>query len=562
MAVERPRTSVPFVHGAEFGLAVDGLAALVVPTIAVVTFLVLMFSAADIAESRPRFHGLMLLFAAAAMLTAIAATLPALLIAWEVMGATSYALIGFRWHDEGKVSAGLTAFVTTRAADLGLYVAAGAALAGGAGMRLADLPAASGGWRDVAALGILVAALGKAAQLPFSFWLSRAMEGPSPVSALLHSAAMVAMGAYLLLRVDPLLTATGWAGPLVAWVGAVTALVLGAVAVWQSDLKQLLAASTGAQLGLVVLAAGVGSVSGGTVHLIAHAFTKALLFLAAGAWLTALGTKRLDGLAGVARRWRMVGVAATVGALSLAGVAPLSMWVTKDEVLAAARHDSIALYVAGLAASALSAAYAGRVFVVIWRSRTAAADAFADEEETGIRHVERLQQVPLVILAIGAAGLGVLSLPLPAVTAAVGKGPGATIAELVVSAVIAVAVVLLMTRLRVPAPRWAVSWLGLEHAARYLVVRPTYRLADALARFDDRVVDQCVEKTATACRRTARALSRFDARRIDGAVEGLASGVRRLGRLARMPQTGQLHEYYVQAVAVLAVGVVLLLVVR
>ncbi|EUA27863.1 NADH-Ubiquinone/plastoquinone (complex I), various chains family protein [Mycobacterium xenopi 4042] len=211
-------------------------------------------------------------------------------------GAASYALIGFWWRDQHRVSSGLIAFLTTRSADLGLYVAAGAALAGGAGLALADLPAASSGWREVVAVGVVVAALGKAAQLPFSFWLSRAMDGPSPVSALLHSAAMVAMGAYLLLRVEPLLAATGWVAATVAWVGVATAVLLGVVALAQRDLKQLLAASTAAQLGFVVMAAGVGTVSGGAAQLVAHASTKAGLFLAAGAWLSLLGSKQLDDL--------------------------------------------------------------------------------------------------------------------------------------------------------------------------------------------------------------------------------------------------------------------------
>ncbi|NUR30231.1 MAG: NADH-quinone oxidoreductase subunit L [Catenulispora sp.] len=564
VALERPRVSVSFVQGADFTLAVDGLSALVVLTLTVVTLLVLVFSAGDIAESRPRFYGLMLLFAAAAALTAVAATLPALLIAWEVMGATSYALIGFRWREGHRVSAGLTAFVTTRTADVGLYVAAGAALAGGAGFGLANLPQASAGWRNAIALGILVAALGKAAQLPFSFWLSRAMEGPSPVSALLHSAAMVAMGSYLLLRVEPLLAATSWAGSVAAWFGVSTALLLGAVAVAQTDLKQLLAASTGAQLGFVVMAAGLGSVSGGTAHLVAHAATKALLFLVAGAWLSALGTKSLAGLAGIARRWRLVGVTATIGALSLAGVAPLSLWATKDEILAAARHDSVSLYAAGLTASALSAAYAAKMLVVIWRARTPEADRYLDEEESGTRRITALEKAPLVILAIGAAVLGLLALPPLArvVTRMVGTSPEATVVELLTSAVIAVVVVLLVSRRSLPEPRWARNWLALERAAELVAVRPTFWLAHLLGRFDEVILDRAVEQLAGSVQRLACGLARFELRAVDGAVEGIAGAVRRLGRVARSPQTGQLHQYYFQAVAVLAVGVVVLLAVR
>ena len=309
-----------------------------------------------------------------------ATTLPTLLLAWEVMGATSYALIGFRWREQHRVGSGLTAFVTTRAADLGLYAAAGAAVAGGAGLDLDALPSATPGWRDVIALGVLVAALGKAAQLVLAFWLSRAMDGPSPVSALLHSAAMVAMGGYLLLRLEPLLAATGWAATTAAWAGALTAVVLGLVALGQRDLKQLLAASTSAQLGYVVMAAGLGATAAGTAHLVAHAATKAGLFLAAGAWLSALGTKQLDGLRGTVGEWPVVRVAASVALLALAGVPPLSLWATKDLVLAAAMEHSVALYAVGMVGALLSAAYAGAALRVLWapvgdEERRRAADA-------------------------------------------------------------------------------------------------------------------------------------------------------------------------------------------
>ena len=538
----RPAVRVAFMAGADFVMRVDALAATVVPAVAAVTLLVLLFAAGDIRAAQGRFHGLMLLFASAALLTATAATLPALLMAWEVMGAASYALIGFWWRDEYRVSAGLTAFVTTRTADLGLYLAAGAALAGGAGLSLAGLPATGGGWRHVVAAGVLVAALGKAAQLPFSFWLSRAMEGPSPVSALLHSAAMVAMGGYLLLRVQPLLAATGWAATVAAWAGAVTAVLLGAVAVAQRDLKQLLAASTAAQLGFVVLAGGLGAISGGAAQLVAHAATKAGLFLAAGAWLSLLGTQQLDDLRGIARRWKVLGWCATVAALALAGLAPLSLWATKDTILAAAREHSIGLYLVGLLAAALSAAYAGKIVVVIWRSQSSPTDTAAprQRETRDGQHPKGFQQLPLIILALGAAISGVLVLP-PVGTIlsrAVNDATTAhaTSAELVTSAVLAISVIAVVVRWPLPHPRWAGAWLGLERIAQLLVVCPTMGLARGLARIDDRWVD--------------------------GTVEALAAGIRRLGELARRPQTGLLHRYYLAGVVVLVAVVLLLATVR
>ena len=596
VAVARPQVSVPFMAGTDFSLHVDGLAAVILPTVAVVSLLVLVFSVAEIRSARGRFHGLMLLFAGSVSLVATSATLPTLLLGWEVMGAMSYALIGFWWREEHRVASGLVAFLTTRSADLGLYVASGAALAGGAGLGLEALADAGPGWRDVVAAGVLVAAIGKAAQLPLSFWLSRAMEGPSPVSALLHSAAMVAMGGYLLLRLEPLLAATSWAPLVTAWVGVGTAVLMGVVAVMQTDLKQLLAASTSAQLGFVVLAAGVGTTTGGVAQLVAHAATKALLFLAAGAWLTALGTKRLEALVGVARRWPVVGWTAAVGALSLAGIPPFALWAAKDAVLSRAVETSVWLYAAGLLGAALSAAYAGKALVVLWRHPSRADERVAsqryDEEEDGTRRVSPLQQPPLVVLAVGAVGLGVLALPAvhERLATTVGEEPGGAVPawELAVSALVALLVVWAVSRRSVPEVRLARDWWRLEQATQVVVVGPVLALAHRLARFDDEVLDRAVLRTAAAVAGAAPVLGRFDDDAVDGAVTGLArssasvagrlaraddDGVdgavrwstrafRRLGALARRPQTGQLHQYYLQAVVVLAAGVLLLVTVR
>ena len=599
VALGRPAVAVPFLAGADFALRVDALAAVVLPTVAVVALLVLAFAAAeragDVPRAPSRFFGLMLLFLAALLITVAAGTLPALVLGWEVMGATSYALIGFRWQEVDRVAGGTTALLTTRAADLGLYLAAGAALAGGAALELTGLPTLPEPWRDVAAAGVLIAALGKAAQLPFSFWLSRAMLGPSPVSALLHSAAMVAMGGYLLLRLAPLLAATGWAATVAAWAGALTALVLGAVAVAQQDLKQLLAASTAAQLGFVVLAAGVSAPAGGTAHLVAHAATKALLFLAAGAWLTALGSKQLVALRGAARRWPLVGVCASVGVLALAGAPPLSLWATKDEILAAARDISPALAVVALAAAALSAAYAGKVLVLLWVQPSSDVanelQELFDTEEAGTRRVTWAAQVVLIPLAIGAAALGVLALPPLAAELATALGAGgepeSTPVELIGSGLLALLVLAAVARWGTPAPGWAANWLHLDPLVTRLVVDPTLSLAAALARFDDRVVDRGVTGAGELLLSCGRRFARFDdqvvdrvvrdsaagtgwvagraerveATGIDAAVRGIAASVRRLARQARRPQTGRLYQYYVQVIALLVVAALLLILV-
>tara|TARA_R110002051_G_scaffold320704_1_gene406571 strand:- start:9261 stop:11114 length:1854 start_codon:yes stop_codon:yes gene_type:complete len=569
VAGTRPAFQIPFVAGAPLGLAIDGLSAVVLPVVAIVTLLVLIFAAAEGSESPERFHGLMLIFAAAVAVTVTATTLTTLLFAWEIMGAMSWALIGFQWRDDGRVQAGLVAFTMTRAGDLGLYLAAGAALIGGAGLELADLAAASSPWRDIIAAGIIAAALGKAAQLPFSSWLSRAMEGPSSVSALLHSAAMVAMGGYLLLRLAPLLEATAWASTTVAWIGALTALLLGTVAVAQRDLKQLLAASTAAQLGFVVLAAGVGSIAGGASYLVAHASTKALLFLVAGAWLAALGTKQLFALRGAARRWPLVGVLFTIGLLSLAGIAPLSLWALKDELLAVTLQMSPALYIVGLAAAALSALYSGKALVIVWGRADDATEAGYDDEQPGTRRIGRGERIPLIVLATGAALLGILALPPVSepLKAMLGEEGTATpsVIELAGSAVLALTMLALVAiglRRGLPQPAWAVNWLGLEKAVHIVIVRPTLVLSSALARFDDGILDRGLHRTARAGIIAASRAARADERGVDGAVESLGRHVRQLGSLARRPQTGKIHQYYAQIAIALAAVFVLTLLVR
>ncbi|GAA4694151.1 hypothetical protein GCM10023215_34670 [Pseudonocardia yuanmonensis] len=572
-AVSGPRAEAALFAGIRAGWAVDALSAVLVVTVAVATLAVLVFAAGEPELRTGRFAGLMLVFAGSMLATVTATTLAPLLMAWEVMGAASWALIGYAHRDPASVGAAHTAFLTTRFADLGLYLAAGAALAGGAGaLALDQLPGAAPGWRHVVAAGIVAAALGKSAQLPFAYWLSGAMRGPSPVSALLHSATMVAAGAYLLLRTSPLLGAVGWAGPLVAWIGALTALGLGLVAVAQRDLKQLLAASTCAQIGYMVLAAGAASAaagaaatSAGVLQLVAHAATKSLLFLAAGAWLTALGTRRLDRLEGAARRFPLVGVTFTVGALSLAGIPPLSLWVAKDAVLAAALTSALpgapALYAVGLAGAAVAAVYSAKAVWFAWRPDRPVPDTGLEQEPTG--RVPRAAGPPLVVLAAGAAGLGVLPLVGPAVLAT--DAPAGW--ELALSAAVALAAAGWAWRRagRLPAPALLRDWLRLEPAARALVARPVLATARGLARFDDRVLDRAVDGTARTTVRLARGLDRRGEGAVDGAVRGVADGARVLGRWARRPQTGQLHQYYAQAsvaFALLAALAVVVIVVR
>ncbi|MGV9657121.1 proton-conducting transporter transmembrane domain-containing protein [Streptomyces koyangensis] len=558
-----PEAAAPFLPGLPVRLAVDGLSAPLAVTVAAVAALVLLAARAGLGppDSAARFTGLMLLFTGAMLTTVTAATLPLLLMGWEVMGATSWALIGHTWRDRAATGAATTAFLTTRTGDLGLYVAAGAALAGGAApLALDDLARTGEPWRSLTAAGIILAALGKSAQLPFSFWLSGAMRGPAPVSALLHSATMVAAGAYLLLRTGPLLAATGWGAELTAWTGAATALVLGLVAVAQRDLKQLLAASTCAQLGFMVLAAGAGATTGGTLQLLAHAAAKSLLFLLAGAWLTTHGTRLLPGLAGAARAPRSLGLLFTSGALCLAGFPPLALWAAKDLLLAAALTRDPWLYATGLAAATLAAVYSTKALWYVWRPAPAAVT---------VPSARPALVAPLTLLALACAALTPLALP-PLRTAlertvATGVHPAPHLWEAALSGGLALAAAAWAwpaggPRLRLPAP--FPDWLGLERAAHALVVRPVLAAARLAAAFDTRVLEHAVDAAAYGTLALARRTGRVAEQGLTGAVAALAAGVRRAGSQARRPQTGQLHQYLAQAVAAFTALAVVFVLVR
>jgi NADH:ubiquinone oxidoreductase subunit 5 (subunit L)/multisubunit Na+/H+ antiporter MnhA subunit len=391
---------------------------------------------------------------------------------------------------------------------------------------------------------LLVAAAAKSAQLPFSPWLFSAMVGPSPVSALLHSATMVAAGAYALARIVPDLAAASWLPAAVAGVGLATALAGGVVATVQTDLKRALAASTSAQYGLIFVAVGAGSSAAAGAHLVTHATFKALLFLGAGVVLHAAGTLDLAALR-LGRSLRVTALTFTVGALALAAVPPLGAARSKEAVLAAAAHDSALLAAGVVLAAFLSALYAGRLTLLVFGAPTG--------PERGLEQPHGVEHTSLIVLAAATIGLGALWLPgaSSVVEAATGGQlfPGAPweLAASVIAVLAAgVCIVLFHRADRVVtlglAARTQVlvgDWFGLPAAARRLVVDPTLALAAFLAGVDDRIVDAGVRMAARVPPALSRSLSWWGERSVDGAVHAVAGGVLRAATGSRRMDDGR-----------------------
>ncbi len=306
-------------------------------------------------------------FVAAMLILTFADTVPLLAVGWIGVGIASALLISF-WYDRpGTVAAGRKAFIFNIVGDIGLIVAMavffhleGTLNMAAINANVTQLPRL---WAVVAALGLLLAAGAKSAQLPLSGWLPDAMAGPTPVSALIHAATMVAAGIYLLIRLFPVINRSELNG-LVAAIGALTGLYGGLCALVQPNLKRILAYSTISQLGLMVFAIGMNATAVAAFHLTTHAAFKAVLFLAAGSVIHALdGEELLDGMGGLARRLPQTAIAFAIGALALAGTPGLSGFFSKDAIVDVARTHGIGSYLAALAISGLTAAYATRAFV-------------------------------------------------------------------------------------------------------------------------------------------------------------------------------------------------------
>jgi NADH-quinone oxidoreductase subunit L len=417
------------------GWLLDPLTALMCVMVTFVGLLIFIFSTGYMDEDAnfTRFFCFLSLFAAAMLGLVVANSLLLLFICWELVGLASYLLIGFWFHKPEAAAAAKKAFITTRIGDLGLllgllwlYDATGSLLFYDGGQGVLEASVLSSlvtqttvcGLAVSTAIGLLIfcGAVGKSGQFPLHVWLPDAMEGPTPVSALIHAATMVAAGVFLIARVYPLMAADLpltqaplHALTVVAAIGAITALLGALIAVGQNDIKRILAFSTVSQLGYMMLALGVGSWVAAIFHLLTHAFFKALLFLAAGSVIHAAhheqDIRRLGGLRGPLK---ITFATFAIGMMALAGVPfVFSGFWSKEAILHAAHGWNVShlpFYV-GLAAVVLTAFYMTRLVAEAFFG-TPRSDAAQHAHES-----PATMTVPLVLLAICAVGLGFIGTP-------------------------------------------------------------------------------------------------------------------------------------------------------
>ncbi|MDH5490862.1 MAG: NADH-quinone oxidoreductase subunit L [Myxococcales bacterium] len=387
------------------GVQVDGISASMAVIVTLVAFCVQVFSlgymAAEPKADLGRYFTYHSLFIFSMLALVFAPNMLQFFAGWELVGLTSYLLIGFYYRKPSAARAAVKAFWITKFADMGLLL----------GVIL--LFAATGGfsWEarvDPAAITLLtllifVGVMGKSAQFPLHVWLPDAMEGPTPVSALLHAATMVAAGVYLLVRASPLFAQAELTLEVMTWIGAITAFGAACIALVQTDIKKVLAYSTCSQLGYMVAALGAGSVLGGFFHLMTHAFFKALLFLGAGAVIHAVHSNELSAMGGLWRKLPLTAITFIIAALALAGFPGLAGFFSKDLILEAIFEEQRwGPYALLMAAAFLTAFYMSRVVFLAFFGAPSEAASRAQPSPWSMR-------LPLIVLAIPSLGAGLLA---------------------------------------------------------------------------------------------------------------------------------------------------------
>ena len=406
-----------------WGILVDPLT---IAMLGLVTFVALMVQIYSLAymHGDPRFgwyFAVHSLFAAAMLTLVLADNFLLLYVAWELVGICSYLLIGF-WHERPQArEAAKKAFIVTRIGDVGLLIGILLIWREVGSFSMLDAfeavrtGAMSEGVTTIAALLLFLGAMGKSAQVPFHVWLPDAMEGPTPVSALIHAATMVIAGVFLVARVFPLFEAYD-ADPLivVAIVGLVTALGAATIALVATDLKRILAYSTISHLGLMMLSLGAFGYTAAIFHLMAHGFSKALLFLGAGSVLHSTEFQETGEMGGLRKVMPLTAIVFSIGALSLGGIPILAGFWSKDEILVAvADHRNVTFIVLTLFTALLSALYMARAMFLVFYGPL-------KDQNNQVHDAPAAMAVPMAILGVLALGFGLISFNWPGNYAGIG----------------------------------------------------------------------------------------------------------------------------------------------
>ena len=324
-------------------------------------------------EGKSRYFAALSLFMFAMLGIVLSNNFVMLFIFWELVGFTSYVLIGHWFYGDAPADAAKKAFITTRIGDFGfmigilmIWAATGSVVFTEIAPRLSILMAHPA-FLTVTALLIFCGAVGKSAQFPLHVWLPDAMEGPTPISALIHAATMVAAGVYMLVRVAFVIQTSQTALLVIAWIGTITAVMAALIATQQSDIKRILAYSTLSQLGYMVMAVGLASNEAAIFHLFTHAFFKALLFLAAGSVIVMLHHEQnIWKMGGLSRNLPITFLTFVAGALALIGCPPFSGFFSKDAILALAYERNMPIFVVSLFTAFLTAFYVMRLLVIVF----------------------------------------------------------------------------------------------------------------------------------------------------------------------------------------------------
>ncbi|HEY3502516.1 MAG TPA: NADH-quinone oxidoreductase subunit L [Actinocatenispora sp.] len=562
------------------GVRVDPVAAVVAVAVGVVALLVQVYSVAYLRgdDRYAPYAAQVSLFCAAMLTVVVASDLVQLLVGWEVMGICSYLLIGHDRTLPEAPAAAVKAFLVTRVGDVGFWLGVVLLGTGAGSFRIDDVirAAASGELSHArvtaACLLLLAGVAGKSAQFPLHTWLPDAMAGPTPISALIHAATMVAAGIYVVARLYPLFLSSPAALTVLGLMAAVTMLLGALAATAQDDIKRVLAWSTVSQLAYMAGALAVGSDQAAIFHLLTHAAFKALLFLAAGSVIHAAGTNLMSRMGGLRRGMPVTFWTMTIGLAALAGVPPFAGFWSKESVLDAAARGTpsspapvhVLVLVAGLATVAVTAWYVTRLWL---RTFFGARRGAAGHEPA------RAMWVPLVLLAVPAVGLGVLSLlrnpartefgwfaytprhyaeylPDNTILATATRHGGASFGgpdldplivaiSLVLTAAGVLGAYLVWRRDTAAEPARVLGRAGglfaagfrLDDVQRALVVRPVQALATAVWLGDARVVDGAVTDTARGTRRLGRGLARLHTG-LPGYLTAVLAGAVLLGLVA------------------------------